>query len=162
MTKIRVVVETPRGASAKYAYDPARRCFVLKHIFPAGMAMPHDFGYVPGTIAEDGDPLDVVVFSEVSTFPGCELECRVVGAITAEQREAGEPKAVRNDRIVVIPCESRAFSAVRDLDALDSRALDDLEAFFFQYHRLLGNEFRALERLRAKDAAKLLDEHRRS
>jgi inorganic pyrophosphatase len=160
MLKTNVVIETPRGSNAKYAYDPARRAFVLRRVFPLGMAMPWDFGFIPGTIAEDGDPLDVIAVSEVSCFPGCEVECRIVGAITAEQREDDGAKPVRNDRVVVVPCETRAFAHVKELEELGGKLLNDVDAFFVHYHQMLGNAFKPLGRLSAKDAAKLIEKYR--
>lgn len=160
MAKTSVVVETPRGSNAKYAYDPGRRCFVLKHILPEGVAMPYDFGFVPGTMSGDGDPLDALVVSEIATFPGCELECRVVGATTAEQQDPDAAKPVRNDRLIVIPCGTRAFAGVRELEELGAKVMDDLDAFFVHYHAILGNKYKCLERLSAKDAAKLIEKCR--
>jgi inorganic pyrophosphatase len=158
MSKTRIVVETPRGSNAKYRYDPARRAYVLRHVLPEGMTLPYDFGFVPGTLAQDGDPLDALAISELTTPPGVEVECRVVGALKAEQRE-GE-KTVRNDRLLVIPCESRAFAKIRELEALPARLVDDLERFFVHYHAVLGSEWQPLARLAADDATKLIEKFR--
>lgn len=160
MTKTNVVIETPRGSRAKYAYDPGRRTFVLKRILPEGMAMPFDFGFIPGTLADDGDPLDVIVISELTTFPGCEIECRIVGAQCAEQLKEGEDKPTRNDRLIAIPCETRAFKDVKDIEILGTRLMEDLAAFFVQYHALSGDRFKPLERLSPKDAGKLIEKYR--
>jgi inorganic pyrophosphatase len=61
---IQVVVETPKGSRNKYVFDPDQRIFELKKVLPAGMAFPHDFGFVPSTVAEDGDPTDVLVLMD--------------------------------------------------------------------------------------------------
>ncbi len=160
MSKINVVIETPRGSNAKYAYDPARRAFVLKHVLPEGMTLPYDFGFVPGTLAEDGDPLDVVAISELSTFPGVEVECHVVGAIKAEQIEGDTNEPKRNDRILAIPCGSRAFAKMRDLEELPARLIDDIERFFVHYHAVRGHSFKPLGRLPAREAVKLIEKLR--
>jgi len=61
---IKVVIETPKGSRNKYAFDPEERTFTLKKVLPAGMTFPYDFGFVPSTLAEDGDPVDVLVLMD--------------------------------------------------------------------------------------------------
>jgi inorganic pyrophosphatase len=84
---VRVVVETPKGSRNKYAFDAQREVFTLKRVLPAGMAFPYDFGFVPQTEAEDGDPLDVLLLMEEPAFPGCVIDCRLIGMIEGEQQE---------------------------------------------------------------------------
>jgi inorganic pyrophosphatase len=79
------LVETPKGSRNKYAFDPDQRIFELKKVLPAGMAFPYDFGFVPSTVAEDGDPVDVLVLMDEPAFPGCLLRCRLIGIIEGEQ-----------------------------------------------------------------------------
>ena len=66
---VQVVIETPKGSRNKYAFDPEQRVFKLKRVLPAGMAFPYDFGFVPSTKAEDGDPVDVLVLMDEPAFP---------------------------------------------------------------------------------------------
>ena len=77
----RSIIETPKGSRNKYAFDPDQRIFELKKVPPAGMAFPYDFGFVPSTVAEDGDPVDVLVLMDEPAFPGCLLRCRLIGII---------------------------------------------------------------------------------
>jgi inorganic pyrophosphatase len=160
MAKIKVVIETPRGSNAKYAYDPDRKAFVLRHVLPEGMTLPYDFGFVPGTLADDGDPLDAIAISELTSPPGIEMECRVVAAITAEQHEADDEPMVRNDRLLVVPCGTRAFAKVRDLEELPAKLVGDIEDFFVHYHAVVGHTFKPLERLNAKGAERLIEKYR--
>ena len=60
-SKLNVVIESPRGSGAKFDYDPDRDLFELSYVMPMGMLFPFDFGFVPSTLADDGDPLDIVV-----------------------------------------------------------------------------------------------------
>ena len=83
--KIQVIIETPKGSRNKYAFDPELRIFSLKKVLPAGMAFPYDFGFVPSTKAEDGDPTDVLVLMDEPAFPGCLLKCRIIGIIEGQQ-----------------------------------------------------------------------------
>ena len=68
-----------REGRNKYAFDTEDRIFGLKKVLPAGMTFPYDFGFVPSTVAEDGDPVDVLVLMDEPAFPGCLLKCRIVG-----------------------------------------------------------------------------------
>jgi inorganic pyrophosphatase len=69
---------------------------------------PYDFGFIPGTKAEDGDPVDVLVLSDEPMFPGCEVDCRLVGVIKAEQTEKGRPATIASSRLRVDPCSTPA------------------------------------------------------
>ncbi|HMG83849.1 MAG TPA: inorganic diphosphatase [Ferruginibacter sp.] len=92
MKIINVVIETPKGSAQKYDYDKKTGFFKLEKILPAGMVFPYDFGFIPDTKGEDGDPLDVLVFSEFCSFPGCMIECRLIGGIKAEQSKEADSK----------------------------------------------------------------------
>ena len=75
------------------------------------MVFPYDFGFVPSTQAEDGDPLDVLVLTDDPLFPGCLVECMLIGAIEAEQEEEGKNK--RNDRLIAVAQQSLLYSEVK-------------------------------------------------
>jgi inorganic pyrophosphatase len=70
---IQVIIETPKGSRNKYAFDPKQKIFQLMKVLPAGMAFPYDFGFIPSTLAEDGDPTDVLVLMDEPAFAGCLL-----------------------------------------------------------------------------------------
>jgi inorganic pyrophosphatase len=95
-----VVVETPRGNHNKYKYDGHTGRIKLSKVMPEGMMFPYDFGFFPETKTEDGDPLDVLILSDEPTFPGCQIDCRLIGVIKAEQAEQG--KQSRNDRLIAV------------------------------------------------------------
>jgi inorganic pyrophosphatase len=69
MKEVLVIVESPRGSNHKYDHDPGSGRFRLNKILPAGLVFPYDFGYIPETKGEDGDPLDIMVISEITRFP---------------------------------------------------------------------------------------------
>ena len=79
------IIETPKGSRNKYAFDPAQEIFSLRKILPAGMAFPYDFGFLPRTLAADGDPIDVLVLMDEPAFPGCLICSRLIGVIEGEQ-----------------------------------------------------------------------------
>lgn len=81
---ILVVVETPAGSPNKYAYSPTYNTFELKFVLPLGTVFPYDFGFIPSTKAQDGDPLDVLLLLDQSVVPGCIVRSRLIGALEAE------------------------------------------------------------------------------
>src|SRR5271156_283582 len=93
---VQVIVETPAGSRNKFAFDPDQSVFALKKVLPAGMVFPYDFGFLPQTLAPDGDPIDVLLLMDESAYPGCLVASRLIGVIEGEQLDG--KKKVRNDR----------------------------------------------------------------
>jgi inorganic pyrophosphatase len=92
---VQVIVETPKGSRNKFAFDPDQGIFALKKVLPAGMVFPYDFGFLPQTIADDGDPIDVLLLMDEPAFPGCAVRAVLIGVIEGEQVDG--KKKVRND-----------------------------------------------------------------
>jgi inorganic pyrophosphatase len=151
-----VMVETPKGYNQKFDYDFDDKRFRLSKILPAGLVFPFDFGMIPDTKGEDGDPLDIIVISESPTFPGCLINCRIIGAIQAEQTERNGD-TMRNDRFIGVPDVTQLFSSVKTLAQLPEPILNQLESFFKNYNEQAGKEFKVVGRLNAAQAAKLLN-----
>ena len=80
------IVETPKGSHHKFDFNPDLACFELKKTLPEGMTFPLDFGFIPSTLADDGDPVDVLVILEFPASLGAMVKVRLIGAICAEQR----------------------------------------------------------------------------
>lgn len=157
----RAIVETPAASRAKYSFDRESGMYKLSAMLPAGMAFPLDFGFVPSTRGEDGDPLDILLLAE-GTAPlavGCLVEARLLGVIEAEQSEGKE--TVRNDRLIARLAESRAFANIENLDQLGRCFCDELEQFFVTYNSLKERGFRILEVGGPKRAAKLIKDSSR-
>ena len=158
-----VVVETVRGSRAKIAYDARHGVFRLKHLLPEGAVFPHDFGFVPGTRAGDGDPLDVLLLADDATFAGCVVAARLVGVLEAEQRDEGDAggdaggDAERNDRLIAVAAASHAHATVRALDDLGEPVLAQLEHFFVSYNAARGKRFTPLGRGDAARARAIAD-----
>lgn len=96
---LRLVVETPRGSAAKFSYDSKNKIFAYSHPLPAGITYPFDWGFIPSTLGEDGDPLDGMVIHQASSPPGIVMKCTLLGAISVEQTEKKE--TFRNDRYIL-------------------------------------------------------------
>jgi inorganic pyrophosphatase len=157
MSSIDVVIETPKGSTEKYAYVPNTPFFELKKILPSGMVFPYDFGFIPKTQGEDGDPLDIIVISEFNSFPCIIISCRVIGAILAEQsREEGDKEMIRNDRVIAIPKCSNIFDKVEDVNDLPRQLIKELEAFFVEYNKLEGKKFTVVDIAGASEAKKIV------
>jgi inorganic pyrophosphatase len=155
MNLIKVIVETPKGSAQKYVYEPEYKVFKLKKLLPAGMIFPFDFGFIPGTKGEDGDPLDVVVLWEFGSFPGCGIECRLIGCIQAKQK--GENGAmIRNDRFIAIPEASIMYSNINSIKELPVNILFELEMFFSTYANMQKKDFHVLGTVDEKEALSLV------
>lgn len=152
---VTALIESPKGFNQKFDFDPKEQRFRLKKILPSGMSFPFDFGMIPGTKGEDGDPLDIIVIDENGTFSGCLIECRLIGALQAEQTER-DGKTVRNDRFLGVPIVSQIFPDINDLHQLPDNVINQLEHFFKNYNEQAGKQFRVIARLSAWEAAKLI------
>ena len=152
-----VVIETPKGSAQKYDYVPNTPFFKMKKILPSGMVFPYDFGFIPDTKGEDGDPLDVIVISEFQSFPGVIIKCRIIGAIKAQQSaEKNSKKMIRNDRFLAIPKCSNIFQNIKKITDLPKQITDQLEEFFVDYNRLEGKKFKADDKLGPHEAHQLI------
>jgi len=152
---IQVVIETPKGSRNKYAFDHDQRVFELKKVLPAGMTFPYDFGFVPRTLADDGDPVDVLVLMDEPAFPGCVLKCRLIGIIEGEQGDKKEKE--RNDRVVAVEKDNHSWEDIRVIDDLGKQFLRELEDFFVNYHELKGKQYRVIGVKGPKQARKCID-----
>jgi inorganic pyrophosphatase len=154
---LNVVIETPKGRRNKFDYDPELGVFKLGGVMPAGAVFPFDFGFVPQTLGEDGDPLDVLVIMDEPAFTGCLLSARLIGVIEAEQTER-DGKTVRNDRLLAVASTSHEYNEVEALSQLSDKMLNEIEHFFVSYNDIIGKKFKPLGRAGAERARKLVDE----
>jgi len=99
--QVQVLVETPRGCRNKYKLDEETGRMKLSKVMPEGMVFPYDFCLFPGTEGDDGDPPDVLVLHDEPTFPGCQIDCRLIGVLRAHQKDANG-KEGRNDRVIAV------------------------------------------------------------
>jgi inorganic pyrophosphatase len=152
---LRAVIETPKGSPNKYDYNPEFGCFELAKTLPQGMTFPFDFGFVPSTKGEDGDPLDILVLMDFPAVTGCVINARLIGCIRAKQKEK-DKKAVRNDRFIAVAQDSRTLSEVQVLLDLRPGLMAEIKAFFIQYNKLAGKQFKPLGDCDAKGAPALI------
>ncbi len=150
-----VIIETPAGSRYKYAWDPDVQRFRAKNVMPLGTSFPFDFGFVPDTVAADGDPIDVLVLADAPLAVGAIVECRVLGVFRVSQSERGSRKLIRNDRIIAVPAKSLRGSRWFELDDIGTELQDEIARFFQTYVELQGRKFELFGRAgsRAADAA---------
>ncbi|HEX5236764.1 MAG TPA: inorganic diphosphatase [Silvibacterium sp.] len=153
---LQVIVETPAGSRNKFAYDPEQGIFALKKVLPAGMAFPYDFGFLPRTIAPDGDPIDVLLLMDEPAYPGCLVSSRLIGVIEGEQLDG--KKKIRNDRLLAVAEANHRYSNIKKLTDLPSKWTKELQDFFVNYHSLEGKEYRLLGCRGAVIAMRLIKE----
>jgi inorganic pyrophosphatase len=151
----RAVIETPQGSRNKLKFDELDECFEVACSLPAGMSFPFDFGFMPRTRAEDGDPLDVLVLMDGPAYPGCVVTIRLIGVIEAEQTERSGD-VVRNDRLIAVASDSSERGDLERLVDLEPHLVDQIETFFKTYNGLLGKEFRPVARRGPRRAAGLV------
>jgi len=111
-------------------------------VLPVGSVFPYDFGYVPGTRAEDGDPVDVLLWLDEPVFTGAVVRARLIGVLEAEQTEDG--KTERNDRLLAVACDSRDHEHMRTEKEIDEHVRQEIEHFFVSYHKLTKKTFTVL------------------
>ncbi len=140
---LNVVIDTPKGCRSKFAFDMKRKAYVLKSVLPQGALFPFDFGSIPGTVADDGDPLDALVLMDEPAFCGCLIESRLVGVIEA------------------VAAKSPTHAEVKSLSDLSPALLKEIEHFFISYNQERGKKFRPIGRHGPKRAALLVRKQKR-
>ena len=151
---LHVLVDTPKGSPIKFKYDLEKRCYTISHVLPPGTVFPFDFGSIPSTSAEDGDPLDVLILLEEPSFPGCLVPVRLIGVIEAKQTQKG--KTERNDRLIGVAAESRAYRDLSELKGVPRHLLKEIEHFFVSYNEERGRRFKVLGRFGKARAERLV------
>jgi inorganic pyrophosphatase len=152
---IYAVIETPHGSRNKYDYDEKNDFFKLKTVLPSGTLFPLDFGFIPHTLGEDGDPLDVLVITDSPSFTGCIVECRVLGVLIAEQKEKNE-KPERNDRFIAVASQSLNYSNLKKIEDVNENLLNEVIHFFEYYNEMAGKKFKFIKTIDSSSAMKII------
>jgi inorganic pyrophosphatase len=127
---IEVVVEIPRGSRNKYEFDKERGVLVLDRVLYSSVHYPTDYGFIPGTLALDGDALDALVVVDEPTFPGCHVTARPIGVLDMQDEKGPDQK------ILAVPVGDPRFASIRDLHDIDQHWLREIENFFQTYKAL--------------------------
>jgi inorganic pyrophosphatase len=123
-------VEIPRGSRNKYEYDEATRSFRLDRVLYSSVHYPTDYGFIPETLAPDGDHLDALILVEEPTFPGCMIEIRPIGGLDMSDEKGSDFK------VLAVPVGDPRFAHVTSLEDLGQHWLREIETFFDTYKLL--------------------------
>ncbi len=149
------IIETPKGRRNKFDYSEKHGLFELGGLLPEGLHFPYDFGFIPQTRGEDGDPLDVLVLMDEPAHVGCLLEVRIIGVLMAEQTEG--KKRVSNNRLIAVAVHSYAHEKLTNIDQVNKSILDQVDEFFISYNKSRGKMYTPKGRRGPKHAAELID-----
>lgn len=127
---INVLIEIPAGSKNKYEFDKDMGAFILDRVLFSSVQYPYDYGFVPNTLADDGDPLDGMVLMDQPTFPGCVIAARPIGML--EMIDGGD----RDEKILCVPVEDPRYAQVKSLDDVAAHRLDEIAEFFRTYKNL--------------------------
>lgn len=152
---VNAIIETPKGSRNKFKFDERLGLFRLGGALPIGSVFPFDFGYVPSTQGDDGDPLDVLILMDEPAFTGCLVASKLIGVIEANQTENGV--TTRNDRLVAVSADSRNHSHIRFLGDLNTNLVHEIEQFFVSYNQTKGKRFELLGRFGPDRATQLIN-----
>jgi inorganic pyrophosphatase len=126
---VEVIVEVPKGCRNKYEYDHESGKIKLNRVLFSSVHYPADYGYIPGTLAEDGDEVDILVLIEEPTFPGCLLDAKPIGML--QMRDEKGP----DNKILAVPMYDPLWSHVSDIHEIAPHILNEIENFFLTYKR---------------------------
>ena len=149
---VTAVVEIPRGSRNKYELDKASGLFKLDRVLYSSVHYPGDYGLIPQTLHEDGDPLDVLVMIKEPTFTGCLIAVRPIGVLKMLDR--GEP----DDKILAVPVEDPMHGEYFDIADLPSHYLKEIEHFFAIYKDLEGKRVEVAGWGKSEEAMRIIDE----
>lgn len=144
---LNVLIEIPAGSKNKYEFDKDMNAFILDRVLFSSVQYPYDYGFVPNTLADDGDPLDGMVIMDEPTFPGCIIASRPIGML--EMIDGGD----RDEKILCVPVEDPRYADVKSLDDIAKHRLDEIAEFFGTYKNL---QKKAVEILGWQDVDKVM------
>ncbi|XWK87281.1 MAG: inorganic diphosphatase [Phormidium sp.] len=135
---INVLIEIPAGSKNKYEFDKDMQAFALDRVLYSSVQYPYDYGFVPNTLADDGDPLDGMVIMDQPTFPGCVIAARPIGML--EMVDGGD----RDEKILCVPDKDPRYANVKSLKDIQQHRLDEIAEFFQSYKNLEKKEVKIL------------------
>ena len=126
---VHVVVESPRGSTVKLKYEEKFGAFLVARGLPLGVAYPYDWGFIPGTLALDGDPVDALVLHDTSTYPGVVLPCQVIGMVEI-RKDTEQAGRVNDARVIAVPTWNDRLGPLERAADLPKGMRAELEQFF--------------------------------
>jgi inorganic pyrophosphatase len=152
----RAIIETPKGFRNKFDYDSDSNLFALGGLLPEGMMFPFDFGFIPSTLAPDGDPVDIMILMDAPAHVGCLIDVRIIGIIEAKQTQDHETTS--NNRLLGVAVHSYDHQDKTSIDQVSKDLLSQVEEFFVSYNKQRGKKFKVTGLGGPKRAAGFLKE----
>jgi inorganic pyrophosphatase len=131
---VNVLIEIPGGSKNKYEFDKDLQAFALDRVLYSSVQYPLDYGFIPNTLADDGDPLDGLVIMDQPTFPGCVIAARPIGML--EMIDGGD----RDEKLLCVPVTDPRYTNIKSLQDVASHRLDEISEFFRTYKNLEKKE----------------------
>lgn len=150
------IVEIPKGSSNKYEFDLQHEVFVLDRVLYSPLYYPCDYGWVAGTLSEDGDPLDILILGSHPTFPGCVVASRPLGALAMKDEHGTDFK------VLAVSSRDPRFEEARTLESVSSHLLREIEHFFRVYKDLERKEVEVMGWVDLEQTYRvIIDSHKR-
>ena len=128
--EVNAIFEIPKGSKNKYEYDPELEMFVLDRVLHSAVHYPAAYGFIPQTLWDDGDPLDVLIMISEPTFPGCLINIRPIGVLQMEDDKGGD------DKLLAVAINDPHLDEIRSLNDVPAHTLKEFEHFFLTYKEL--------------------------
>lgn len=149
---VEAFIEIPTGSQNKYEYDKERGVFKLDRVLYSPMHYPTDYGYIENTLALDGDPLDILVYTILPTFPGCVIEARVIGMLNMTDDKG------KDEKILAVPTQNPRLADINSVEDMPQHVLKEI-AHFFEVYKHLENKETVIENWEGPEkAASLIDD----
>jgi inorganic pyrophosphatase len=139
------IIEIPKNSYIKYEIENGQLC--VDRILTTPMPFPFNYGYIPKTLGEDGDPLDVVLISDFSLIPGCKAKIKVIGILDMEDEKGVDEKIIGTIN------SERRYENINDINQLDKQTLHDIKYFFTHYKDNEQNKFSLVKEFHDKNYA---------
>ena len=153
--KVKALIEIPYGSNVKYELDKESGAIVVDRVVYSAMFYPANYGFVPNTLAKDGDPADILVLNDYPLMPGSVINCRLVGVLVMEDESGMDEKLLA---VPVTKVDPR-YSNIQDIQDLPEATLNRIKNFFETYKTLEPNKWvKVKDYLGKEEAKKILDE----
>ncbi|WP_185877376.1 inorganic diphosphatase [Blattabacterium cuenoti] len=141
-----VLIEIPRGSRNKYEFDKKNKLIRLDRVLYSPINYPIDYGFIPNTISEDGDPMDVLVFLTEPSFPGCLIQVKPIGIFLMTDDKG------RDEKIICVPIYDPNYNEIQDISEIPVHTKKEIE-YFFSVYKKLENKIVKIEGWKGKNEA---------
>ena len=150
--EVTAIIEIPQGSRNKYELDKATGLMRLDRVLYSAVHYPGDYGFIPRTLHEDGDPCDILVLVNEPTFPGCQIDVRPIGVLM--MRDRGEP----DDQVLAVPTNDPYYGEYFDIADIPQHYLKEVEHFFLIYKDLEGRRVQTVGWEKSERAMRVIND----